>query len=268
MNNDKISFSNITGNSTLKALISILFFTLANISFAEDMRYYDIEIIIFENLSEEAKNSENWPRQVNLVQPEKTVQLGQPVVSDWLPVGVDLKSSYKVLNASTYQLNDKVEAISKSKTQRVIFHTAWRQPGLDKNQALPIYFKREIATAPVIQDEKTQNAEGTSSSDTNELAVSPSILEGIIRVTLARYLHLEAEISYRDKLPAILNSDNPFSMLDNENERAKVQKQGVIHFKQDRRRIRSNELHYLDHPVLGMLVNITPYEKAEDTAKK
>jgi hypothetical protein len=30
-----------------------------------------------------------------------------------------------------------------------------------------------------------------------------------------------------------------------------------------RRRIRSKELHYLDHPVMGMLLLITPYEKPE-----
>ena len=34
--------------------------------------------------------------------------------------------------------------------------------------------------------------------------------------------------------------------------------------KQLRRRIRSKELHYLDHPVLGMLLIITPYEKSEE----
>ncbi|MDH5660673.1 MAG: peptidoglycan binding protein CsiV, partial [Gammaproteobacteria bacterium] len=77
----------------MKALISILFLIMANISFAEDMRYYDVEIIIIENLTENAKNAENWPLQVNLTPPEKTVQLGQPVLSEWLPQDIDLKLS-------------------------------------------------------------------------------------------------------------------------------------------------------------------------------
>lgn len=50
---------NITGINSLKVLISILFFTLANISFAEDMRYYDVEVVIIENLSETAKIQKN-----------------------------------------------------------------------------------------------------------------------------------------------------------------------------------------------------------------
>ena len=84
----------------MKTLISILFFVLVNSSFADDMRYYDVEIIVIENMSDEEKNSENWPLQVNLVKDEKMVELGQPVLSEWLPESVDLNESYKELKAS------------------------------------------------------------------------------------------------------------------------------------------------------------------------
>ncbi len=255
----------------MKILISLLFFILANSSFAdEDMRYYDVEVIIIENLSEIQRNSENWPLQANLTPPEKTVQLGQPFSNEWLPQDVDLKSSYKLLKARNFQLKDVLEKISKSKTQRVIFHTAWRQPGLNKNLALPVYFKREIPAPPVIEDKNkllTQDFEETSSLDSQKRKTSPSILEGILRVTLSRYLHLEAELTYRNKIPEISHSENPFTVLDNESIRNELQKQGVIYLKQKRRRIRSNELHYLDHPVLGILVRITPYKKPEVVVK-
>ena len=258
----------------MKTLISVLFFALINSSFAEnDMRYYDVEIVIIENLSAQQKNSENWPLQVNLVKNEKTVELGQPVLSDWLPEGVDLKASYKKLNSSHYNLNDYVEKISESKTQRVIFHTAWRQPGLDKNTALPIYFKHEVAAPPVMENENSSenNNNEQVEAEQTEVKTTPSTLEGVLRVTLARYLHLEAELTFQDKLPEIIATDNPFSVLDTQSERDKIQKQGVIHLKQKRNRIRSKELHYIDHPVLGILINITPYEKPEEetvTTKK
>ena len=221
------------------------------------MRYYDVEIVIIENLTAEQKNSENWPIQVNLTQPEKIVQLGQPALSEWLPKDVDLKSNFKILNSSHYQLTSEVEKISESKTQRVIFHTAWRQPGLDKNRALPVYFKRSIPAPPAIES----SSEETTSDN---IQGTETVLEGILRVTLARYLHLEAELTLQNKLPADITSDNPFAALDNENERERIQKQGVIHLKQKRRRMRSNELHYLDHPALSILVKIMPYLKDED----
>lgn len=254
----------------MKALISILFLLIANSSFAEDMRYYDVEVIVIENLTEEAKNAENWPLQVNLTRSEKTVELGQPVLSEWLPEEVDLKSSYKLLTPANYHLTDEVEKIAKSKTQRIIFHTAWRQPGLDKKLALPIYFKHEVAMPPVIENEENDqsfnNAIEQESEASTELKAEPipSILEGVLRVTLSRYLHFEAELTFKNKIPELVSSDNPFSILDNEKERSELKKQGVIHLKQNRRRIRSNELHYVDHPVLGILINITQYIEPED----
>lgn len=252
----------------MKVLISILFLLLANNSFADDMRYYDVEIVIIENITDEQRNSENWPLQVNMTQAEKTVQLGQPALSEWLPKDVDLKSSYKVLKPRNYQLTEQVKKISESKTQRVIYHTAWRQPGLDKKQALPIYFKREIAPPPVIEEESSESAQNSETDSNQEPNTSPSILEGILRVTLSRYLHLEAELTLKNKVPDIVKSDNPFSVLDNEEVRSEIQKQGVIHLKQKRRRIRSSELHYIDHPVLGILIYITRYEKPEDKNKR
>ena len=250
----------------MKILISTLFFLLINNSFAADMRYYDIEVVVMENLSKQSKNSENWPLHVNLDQPEKTVQLGKPVLSKWLPKDVDLKSSYKLLKANTYQLTDQVKNISESKTQRVIFHTAWRQPGLDRKLALPIYFKREVPAAPVL--DVVENTTSEDSDNTEAVNSTPSILEGVLRVTLARYLHLEAELTLREKPPVIEDSENPFAVLDNQNERSHIEKQGVIHLKQKRRRMRSNELHYIDHPALGILIKITQYKNPDDLAAK
>lgn len=275
LNNEKITDLNITGIHNLKTFISILFLLVANTSFADDMRYYDIEVVIIENLSEQARASEIWPLQVNMVQAENTVQLGEPVLSDWLPQDkeIDMKLSYKKLPSKNYHLNEEVERISESKTHRVIFHTAWRQPGLDKNQALPIHFTKEVAPL-IIEKDLTETQISNQIEQDSALPLlptkepTPAILEGILRVTLSRYLHLEAELTFKNKLPEVIKSDNPFSVLDNEQERTELEKQGVIHLKQKRRRIRSNELHYVDHPVLGILVNITRYELPEETATK
>lgn len=246
----------------MKVLISVLFLALTSISFAEDkdMRYYDVEVVIIENLNPAARKSENWPLQVHMTQPEKIVPLGEPTpkLKEWLPKDVDLKLGYKLLNSKTYQLTEHVEKLSESKSKRVIFHTAWRQPGLDKYKSLPVYFKREIPVPPVVEDD--------SSMEQQETVSNPTELEGILRVTLARYLHLEAELSLRDKLPE-LSSANPFEVLDTDVPATEMEKQGIIHLKQKRRRIRSKELHYLDHPVLSILLLITPYELPDDVAE-
>ena len=247
----------------MKALFSILFFILASNSFAEDLRYYDVEIIVFENMSDEAKNSEHWPREVNLNIPANTVKLGELPPREWLPKDADLKESFKVLNADQYKLTAEVEKISASRSRRVIFHTAWRQPGLDKSVALPVYFKHEVPKLPISQNghEITQTTD--PSLDQPDIEKNLSILEGVVRISLARYLHLEAELSYRNKIPAVSTPNSSFSFFNDESDPVEIPKQGVIYFKQERSRMRSSELHYIDHPVLGILVQITPYLKPE-----
>lgn len=241
----------------MKALLTALFFLCTANSFAEDFRYYDVEIVVIENLTETAKNAEHWPLEVTIKKPVNAVVLGETPLIEWLPLDVDLAESFKVLSAEEYQLIEEVEKISQSKNQRVIFHAAWRQPGLDKKIAMPVYFKHDFTEIPLTEEE-------TLPLDIEEIETADSsILEGIFRVTLARYLHLEAELSYRVKPAIVPTTEEIYSEYLTENTEENIEKQGVIYLKQKRNRIRSNELHYIDHPVLGILVKMTPYIKPE-----
>lgn len=243
----------------MKVLFPLIFITMANFAFAEDMRYYDVEIVVIENLKLKSTTSENWPVDITLTFPEKIVQLGDPVLSEWLPAGTDPAASYAVLKANEYKLTTHVEKISETKNQRVVFHTAWRQPGLDKDLALPIYFKHEIPTVPILENQS--NSVVIPDAVNVAPKTTPSMLEGVLRVTLARYLHFEAEMTLRDKVSETETTIAPVSFFESDKS---AQKQQVIYFNQERRRMRSSELHYLDHPVISMLIQITPYEKKEE----
>ena len=79
-------------------------------------------------------------------------------------------------------------------------------------------------------------------------------LEGMIKVILSRYLHVDTDIVFRPQLAE--EPQSFFAMEVTESTEQPV----VYRLQQTRRRMRSRELHYLDNPVLGMLVLITPYE--------
>lgn len=275
--------------SPLPGLSAGLFLTLgllANTAHAnkdteeKEMRYYDVELIIVENLRESARKSENWPVNIKLEQAEKTIQYGEPVITEMLPEGVDPLEGYKVLPADTYRLTEHVEKISEAENQRVIFHASWRQPGLSNDDSLPVHFTHEVPAPPKTEENTNNQVQLTPDVNTDVetpvFEIKPATLEGILRVTLSRYLHLEAELSLRNKLDDENNAEsgsesqqvdteNPFAALDQEaKEKAKqaaLQKQQVIYLKQKRRRMRSKEIHYIDHPVLSILVLMTPYEK-------
>ena len=77
-------------------------------------------------------------------------------------------------------------------------------------------------------------------------------LAGYVRVTIGRYLHFEADLwttlEKKDKIAP--PQDNQFIAL------------------RESRRMRSNELHYLDHPALGVITKISPYSIDSNIAKR
>ncbi len=251
----------------MKIFITALFLLFSFAATAEEnMRYYDVEVIIFENLDPAARQSEVWPLQATIDLPEHTVELGQPVLSDWLPAETDKRFSYKLLPASQFQLNEQLEKLSADENYRVLLHTAWRQPGLSRKLALPVHFKRTIAALPELNTIESNNPDSAYTAASPSATGVPHELEGLLRVTLARYLRLEAELLYHAQATEQQQTDNPFVVLDTDDSQTGLNNKQVIHVKQVRRRIRSNELHYLDHPVLGLLLKITPFKPEESTA--
>ncbi len=255
---------------------------------AQEVRYYDVEVILFENLDPAARQSEIWPESVELVPDDRTIEIGQPWPGPF-PDEYEPRLSFKPLPAGAYQLNEQARKIDESPTRRVLLHTAWRQPGMPQDTALKVHLQRHIPAGPEPMAEPEMATEGESSpASISGIPPEEGDLEGLIQVMLARYLHVKANIVFRPKLPepATLPEDVPegFQPLpaatydtmespeirgatgesgefgDAEEPVVAEQRPVVYHLNQIRRRMRSRELHYLDHPVIGMLIRITPYE--------
>ena len=84
---------------------------------------------------------------------------------------------------------------------------------------------------------------------------------GTISVTLGRYLHFDAELYFHAPLlgavptPAVLRGDGGQAL-------PAPDRNGTPGYMAltESRRMRSGELHYLDHPKLGVVVRIDPVE--------
>jgi hypothetical protein len=235
-----------------KILLTFLLISFSLFSHAEGIRYYDVEVVLFENLDNASRQGENWPNSVELELPETTIEIGQPYPGP-IPKEYDPKLTFKALTQKDYQLQEQAKKIDESDSRRVLLHAGWRQPGMAREEALSVYFKRQIpGTSP-------------GSSVATEVSVDPMAtsrlaqaeageLEGMIKVILSRYLHVDTDIVFRPQI--VEEPQSFFAMEVMENTVQPV----VYRLHQTRRRMRSRELHYLDNPVLGMLVLITPYE--------
>jgi hypothetical protein len=151
---------------------------------------YDVEIIVFRNLSGQT-DGEQWPH-------------AGDAPAD--PAGhLRLEDTLADLPQSAYRLQRIADSLNRSGAYRVVAHKAWRQTARDRTQAAPFRV----------------NATGDE-------------LDGTVTLVRERFLHLDVDL--------VLQSSYSLD---------------------EKRRMRSGELHYFDHPMFGVIAEVNPYEPPE-----
>ncbi|BFM11481.1 peptidoglycan binding protein CsiV [Simiduia litorea] len=171
-------------------------------------------------------------------------------------------------------LNETVGALERRNRQRILFHEAWRQPLIDP----------EKATAIII-------AGGQTFDNEQELA-------GTVKFGVSRYIHVHTNIWFSEfasnegqdnqewpmvPTPPSANNGDIDDTLINLNAGLNKSKQDLWHqydvidttyqnIKEkpfivtnlatliQTRRMRSSEVHYIDHPKIGILITVIPYD--------
>lgn len=246
--------SNTKDIRTMKILITIfLLFLTVNFAAAEEkdtsyqMQAYDIEIIIFEDAHTRYINSETWQQDT----PDEAESLIDNTSSNKPTENLD-KLNLSEINAGSYKslepkiLSSEYKRINGSSEYNVLFYSAWRQTGLDENSAFEIDINELV------------NAHTSKSDNT---------VSGNFKVVLARYLHFYADLDYqRQDDRTNINTETIDTTSDSTTlakETSDSQISNQTYPMQIHRRMRSKELHYIDHPLVGLLIQINPAEKAE-----
>lgn len=170
-----------------------------------------------------------------------------------------LEGAWILLNTDNLPLADMAEKMQRA-GDRILLHQAWRQPIRERSRAFAILIEagdvipelsNELIDEPYNRQPYSEEQNATLSL---QLAGMPELeenlsestvqrqLQGALRFHLSRFLHIEPLLWYSD--------------VSSENQRfwVKIDQQ---------RRMRSDELHYLDHPLFGLLVRITPWQHPE-----
>lgn len=228
------------------ALAVFLLLSLSAIAADEEVRYYDVELILFENLEMSSRQSELWPTSVERTEPEPetVVEINSPYPGQ-IPKEYDPAMTFKSLPKDKYRLAEAIKKLEDSPSRRVLLHTAWRQPGMDWDNALNVHLKKSIpaVSADAAGSETPAVPQASRPGQAGEL-------EGYIKVILSRYLHVDTDIIFQTR-----PKTDRFDFYIDEGEEPTVYRLNQL-----RRRIRSTELHYLDHPVVGMLIAMYPVE--------
>lgn len=188
--------------------------------------WYEFEVLVFRRIDKGAGSTEVWPGDPGGPSFENAISFdtrGDATLEGNLPI------PYRPLPAQERRLGNIWTAFRNSRNYRPLYHVAWRQQVVDPAQAQSLY----LYLPP--------DAGATGPGN-------PPKLEGTLKIGVKRYLHLETDLLLR--LPMTADDGDAYFMGP-----------GVRSYRlQATERMRSGKLHYLDHPVLGVLVQAERYE--------
>jgi hypothetical protein len=245
---------------------------------------YDVEIIVFKNTQA--------PTSKEFILPVSSPSKGDKFLDLSSPKSVAAAGAngYELLPAAEFRLLDVVTRLIESPRYELLLHAAWRQPGLELEQVLPVWIKggriygneytsidnqiEFLESIPQLngsqknKDQSFEFDEQTLESLELQLLEQQTSkrhqglyeLEGKITIALSRYLHTYTDLVLRRPRltvdPKLRNSAQDRYLA------AYAADTRILnnHSLKEHRRMRSKNLHYLDNPEFALLILITPYE--------
>lgn len=213
---------------------------------AETRTDYAVDIIIFEDSEGRYLNSEQWAGELDA---DKTNAADasdtKEATSGSLTRNLDklLQPEIRDIDPGKHDLlNAADKRLSNSSRYHILARKSWLQPGLDRDHAVDI---------------KIDSPEPAAGS-----APTGSI-NGTVKIVLERYLHLYTDLVYH-KPGSMIHTGISITPASNSVPAVSPTEDFVI---KEHRRMRSKELHYIDHPLVGILIKIVPVETNIKTSR-
>lgn len=249
---------------------------------------YDVEIVVIRNIKA--------PKSKEFILPVSSPSKGDRILdlSSASSVAEASAEGYELLPGAELRLLDVVTRLVESPRYELLLHVAWRQPGLDREQVLPVWIKGgqiygneytsidnqiEVQESIPQADSNAQDEAQTFAFDEQSLEALELQqleqqsknqhqglyeLEGKITIALSRYLHTFTDLVLRR--PRLTVDPNMRNAAVDKYIAANSADTHILnnHGLKEHRRMRSKTLHYLDNPEFALLILITPYEVPEN----
>jgi len=209
----------------------------------EEVRQYKVEMILFTHLDKDDRLSEKGLSEPQWLDLENAVEIS---------LDID-EPNYQILPNADMDLIGIRSVLQRSARYKVLKHIAWHQPGLSHGAARPVHIQggTDFSIQSQYRVPQSMSVDADKTVDGIHPILSLKQIDGTVKVVLGRYLHFYTDLIFLRPLVTQAN-ERP----------ADGQSAASIPFTYYRvkshRRMRSGELHYLDHPLLGILVQITP----------
>lgn len=214
----------------MRFIVASIFLSLAVSTPAWAARWYQVELLVFAQT--QPNTLEQWEANVLPQYDHNAIRLGNPAD---VPAG----ARNNLVNAAShgawklhprnnnYPVAAAGRRMSGSGHYRTLFYGRWLQPISSASHSLPLYVQGGKSLAA-----RTQ----LSMPDDQVTATQLPELQGTIKLTGSNLLHLSTNLWFATNR----NGKRIFSHID------------------ESRRLKSGELHYLDNPLFGVLIRVTP----------
>lgn len=245
-----------------------------------DERWYQIELIVFENKNAD-DTTEVWSNDPGKPDLNNTIELHKGQSNTTATVNGASNTSpatqasaaapatepFTLLPDDQLALNDAVKRLEDSRDYQPLLHIGWRQPVPERNNGQPVLidsrklllYTARIAndTPPADQgttDSATQNPPAVDDQGPDEIVttINENFVSGTLTLTRGRYLHMGLDLLYQ-RQP---NSPQFFSFFGFGSGEATPE----LYRMTQSRRMRRGEVHYFDHPKFGVLAMVTAVE--------
>lgn len=243
-------------------LLLMLHFTSSGVLAAteeEGDRWYEVEILVFSHEADDATDNEVWP------EVELPGSLAQSIILAPPDENVPrdgLVTPYQMLPDIELKLAAFDGRLARTGTLTPLFHGAWRQPAFPRGVSMPVGIQWEkvmeddaneappdetsLLTPPQMPDEEGEPVGQAAPAES---------LRGTLTISVNRYLHVDVDLYYRPD-GSTREEQGSFNLFDI----FTMEEAPRVYRMHQARRMRSSELHYIDHPHFGLIVQVTPYE--------
>lgn len=231
----------------------------------------------------------NVSKRINLVLPQynKDCVKNSPCLHQESPIvmnkyNFNKDTKFRRVSENHFQLKKQRQRLHKHASFQPVFHGAWRMPISSRTVQLPLHiFAGKNFSLPEMKRLAAKKKELDAANDSEELnddqkLVNADIkalkdtwaIDGNIKISLNHYLNIDSQLLVRREIMEddakvsanieVLSDENGVEIV-KENDQIEEQSQHAVLKEMlfdQKRRLKSEEIHYFDHPLMGMIIQI------------